>query len=109
MDRERLVNPFADDYQAAAAHNGALAPTTSASGPKEVRYGFHIPPFRSVDHLHLHCLALPFNSQLKALKYRVAPGSGSPEAPHKGWGWFVTAEQAAAILRDGGEVGVKPC
>ena len=24
------------------------------------RFGFHQPPFNSVDHLHLHCFALPF-------------------------------------------------
>ncbi|XVF10828.1 hypothetical protein REPUB_Repub07fG0217100 [Reevesia pubescens] len=24
------------------------------------RFGFHQPPLNSVDHLHLHCLALPF-------------------------------------------------
>ncbi|XP_043809889.1 bifunctional adenosine 5'-phosphosulfate phosphorylase/adenylylsulfatase HINT4 isoform X3 [Manihot esculenta] len=27
---------------------------------KEYRFGFHQPPLNSVDHLHLHCLALPF-------------------------------------------------
>jgi len=24
------------------------------------RFGFHQPPFNSVDHLHLHCFALPY-------------------------------------------------
>lgn len=32
------------------------------------KYGFHKPPFTSVDHLHMHCLALPFRSCL-GLKY----------------------------------------
>ncbi|GFP99188.1 histidine triad nucleotide-binding protein 3 [Phtheirospermum japonicum] len=27
---------------------------------KHYRFGFHQPPFNSVDHLHLHCFALPF-------------------------------------------------
>jgi hypothetical protein len=26
------------------------------------RFGFHRPPFNSVDHLHLHCMALPYIS-----------------------------------------------
>nr|KJB25358.1 hypothetical protein B456_004G199000 [Gossypium raimondii] len=26
----------------------------------QYRFGFHQPPFNSVDHLHLHCFALPF-------------------------------------------------
>lgn len=26
----------------------------------ELRFGFHVPPRNSIDHLHLHCIALPF-------------------------------------------------
>ena len=41
-------------------------------------YGFHVPPFNSVDHLHLHCFVLPFLSGFKQLKYL-------PKTP-----WFCT-------------------
>lgn len=33
------------------------------------RFGFHRPPFNSVDHLHLHCTALPYKSVWRRLKY----------------------------------------
>ncbi|KAG8659454.1 bifunctional adenosine 5'-phosphosulfate phosphorylase/adenylylsulfatase HINT4 isoform X2 [Manihot esculenta] len=36
---------------------------------KEYRFGFHQPPLNSVDHLHLHCLALPFQPTWKHIKY----------------------------------------
>ncbi|KAL9231132.1 hypothetical protein vseg_006392 [Gypsophila vaccaria] len=36
---------------------------------KEYRFGFHQPPFNSVDHLHLHCFTLPFIPRWKFIKY----------------------------------------
>ncbi|KMZ65537.1 hypothetical protein ZOSMA_31G01250 [Zostera marina] len=35
----------------------------------KVKFGFHQPPFNSVNHLHLHCLALPFIPRWKCIKY----------------------------------------
>lgn len=73
----------------------------------ERRFGFHIPPFRSVDHLHLHCLQLPFRSSLKALKYRVAQSASKEYS--KGWSWFAEWQQTCAILEQGRQVKVSPC
>jgi hypothetical protein len=35
----------------------------------DVQLGYHLPPFNSVDHLHLHCFALPFKPAWKSIKY----------------------------------------
>ncbi|XP_020873989.1 bifunctional adenosine 5'-phosphosulfate phosphorylase/adenylylsulfatase HINT4 isoform X1 [Arabidopsis lyrata subsp. lyrata] len=45
------------------------------------RFGFHQPPFNSVDHLHLHCFALPYVPRWKAIKYKsLGPLGGFIEA-----------------------------
>ncbi|KAJ0104936.1 hypothetical protein Patl1_18494 [Pistacia atlantica] len=54
---------------------------------EQYRFGFHQPPMNSVDHLHLHCLALPFKPrqvfwlEWKHLKYlSLGPLGGFIEA-----------------------------
>ena len=32
---------------------------------KEFRFGFHLPPFQTVSHVHLHCFVLPFESTVQ--------------------------------------------
>ncbi|GAK65703.1 HIT-like protein [Moesziomyces antarcticus] len=81
------------------SQKGGLDGASKGSTPVERRFGFHIPPFRSVDHLHMHCLELPFSNSLRALKYRVA----KPPSPSyfKGWSWFAEYEQTCALLSAG--------
>ncbi|KDO25741.1 hypothetical protein SPRG_09040 [Saprolegnia parasitica CBS 223.65] len=53
-------------------------------------FGFHQYPFTSVDHLHLHCLAPPFEPCYNRLRYRET--------------WFanyVSVETLLASLKDG--------
>lgn len=49
--------------------------------------GFHLPPFVLVNHLHLHCLALPKTSWLRGWLF-------APAAP-----WWVDAAAALQQLR----------
>ncbi|KIL65739.1 hypothetical protein M378DRAFT_161730 [Amanita muscaria Koide BX008] len=74
--------------------------------PEMRRVGFHIAPFNSVEHLHLHVQGTPYLSLRKAAGYLIASGYG----PYtKGFSWFIEVEQAIGILERGGTVKLIPC
>ena len=62
------------------------------------KFGFHVPPFISVRHLHLHCFQLPFKNWVKRLVY--------PKGNSK-WGrWFVDVDiLIEGIARNGKDGG----
>lgn len=60
----------------AANHGNASSPSSSHSHPERV-YGFHRPPFNSVQHLHLHCIGLPWSNFFEPVRFQT----GAP--------WFV--------------------
>ncbi|KAF8604496.1 HIT-like protein [Ceratobasidium sp. AG-I] len=72
-----------------------------------LRFGFHIPPFNSVDHIHLHVQGLPYLNTYREKKYRISRSSRTGKV--KGFGWFVEFDQCVSILESGKRVGVFPC
>lgn len=40
-----------------------------ARGDGRLEFSYHVPPFNSIDHLHLHAFALPFDSIARRIKY----------------------------------------
>ncbi|PWA37547.1 bifunctional adenosine 5'-phosphosulfate phosphorylase/adenylylsulfatase HINT4 [Artemisia annua] len=60
---------------------GQMLLTRDAPNSTRYRFGFHQPPFNSVNHLHLHCLALPYSPRWKRVKYSsLGPLGGFIEA-----------------------------
>ncbi|KAH9850307.1 HIT-like protein [Lenzites betulinus] len=74
--------------------------------PKRRRLGFHIPPYISVTHLHMHAQALPYRSLMSRLRYPIFRGRKGQD---KGFSWFVEAEQAIRILEKGSRIRLLPC
>ncbi|KAI0635857.1 HIT-like protein [Trametes polyzona] len=74
--------------------------------PNLRRLGFHIPPYISVTHLHMHVQALPYRSLMRRLKYPIVRGRSGRA---KGFSWFVEADQAIRILEQGSHIRILPC
>ena len=95
-----------------AYHQGTGGTSSSSNLPPQYRLtdildrmGFHIPPFNSVNHLHLHLHALPYRGILE-LDFSISKGKNGKS---KGFSWFVEVDQAIEILQQGKTIGVFPC
>ncbi|XP_054617760.1 adenosine 5'-monophosphoramidase HINT3-like isoform X1 [Dunckerocampus dactyliophorus] len=60
---------------------------------QDIRMGFHVPPFSSVPHLHLHALA-PASKMNMSSQLKYGPQSH----------WFITVEKALCQLRTRGKI-----
>ncbi|EIW72846.1 hypothetical protein TREMEDRAFT_24796 [Tremella mesenterica DSM 1558] len=64
-----------------------------------VKMGYHIPPFSSVHHLHLHVITPPF-TLMGRMQYPIRRGVDGG----KGWTWFVSSDQVETILQREGSI-----
>lgn len=53
------------------------------------RLGFHVPPFNSVNHLHMHVIGLPFKNKIRSYKYKP------------GYPWYADAKTVLDRLGEG--------
>ena len=80
-------------------------PTRQCAADISRRMGFHIPPFNSINHLHLHLLSLPTRG-VRGLGFSVSEGK---DGKSKGLSSFVEMDQAIEILKQNKGIGVLPC
>ncbi|KAH7103569.1 HIT-like protein [Auriculariales sp. MPI-PUGE-AT-0066] len=90
-----------------AAGNKALDMLGVPSSPDSRRLGFHIPPYISIGHLHMHVQGLPFKSMFRGWRYPVRTGNGRTTT--KGFSMFADVDQTLSILESGGRVKIGSC
>ncbi|KAJ1629408.1 hypothetical protein T492DRAFT_1011199 [Pavlovales sp. CCMP2436] len=93
----RNVHALTPEHLALLAHMRAVAQRhlrdrarrgdSPASRDCRLELSYHVPPFNSIDHLHLHAFALPFDTIARRVKYL-------PHTP-----WCVTHDRLVAKLR----------
>ncbi|KAF8318473.1 HIT-like protein [Clavulina sp. PMI_390] len=83
---------------------GEEALTTVGASPHHRKFGFHIPPFTSVQHIHLHCFGLPFKSTIHKWEFLTSERQNGT----KGFSWFAEVSQVMRTLEQGRRVQVLP-
>eukprot|EP01137_Pigoraptor_chileana_P028804 Opistho-2@13155 len=84
------------DTEQPTAGSSSSPPQAQQENEYEHRFGFHVPPFTSVDHLHLHCLAPPFvkrNPLFSAFKgFHLKYTENAP--------WYMPADQLVRRFKE---------